>query len=88
MYNNLRKYHPGVLIMDLFWKAAKATYAHEFERVMNEMKDIDDGAYVWLKGHTAAVWARHMFRSDGLSDIFLNMCKSFNNRILRISNCI
>ena len=55
---------------------------------MNEMKDIDDGAYVWLKGHTAAVWARHMFRSDGLSDIFLNMCESFNNRILRISDCI
>ena len=41
--------------MDLFWKAAKATYAYEFERVMNEMKDIDNGAYVWLKGHIATV---------------------------------
>ncbi|KAK9988397.1 hypothetical protein SO802_028636 [Lithocarpus litseifolius] len=26
LYNNLRKNHPGVLIRDLFWKAAKATY--------------------------------------------------------------
>ena len=69
--------------MDLFWKAAKATYAYEFERVMNEMKDIDNDAYVWLKGHIVTVWARHMFRSDGLSDIFLNMYESFNNRIPR-----
>ena len=38
LYNNLRKQHLGFLIKDLFWRAAKATYAQEFERLMNEMK--------------------------------------------------
>nr|XP_023900754.1 uncharacterized protein LOC112012612 [Quercus suber] len=83
-YNNLRKQHPGIMIRELFWKAAKATYAHEFERIMNEMKDIDEGAYNWLKGHTTTVWARHMFRTDALSDTVINdMYESFNSRILK-----
>ena len=84
LYNNLRKQHPGLLIRELFWRVTKATYAQEFERTMNEMKDIDEGAYFWLKGHTTTIWARHMFRGDRLSDIVLNnMCKSFNSRIIK-----
>ena len=38
---------------------------------MNEMKDIDEGAYVWLKRHITIVWAKHMFKSDGLNDVVL-----------------
>ncbi|XP_030939765.1 uncharacterized protein LOC115964636 [Quercus lobata] len=84
LYNNLRKQHPSLLIRDLFWRAAKATYAQEYERLMNKMKDVDEGAYFWLKGHTTTIWARHMFRSDGLTDTVLNnMCESFNSRILK-----
>ena len=72
------------MIKELFWKAAKATYAHEFERIMNEMKDIDEGAYNSSKGHTTIVWARRMFRTYALSDIVINnMCESFNSRILK-----
>ena len=84
LYNNLRKQHLGLLIRDLFWRIAKTTYAQEFERLMNEMKDVDKGAYFWLKIHTTTIWARHMFRSDGLIDHVLNnMCGSFNSRILK-----
>ena len=51
---------------------------------MNEMKDIDEGAYFWLKGHTTTIWAKHMFRGDGLSDTVLNnMCEGFNSRIIK-----
>ena len=51
---------------------------------MNEMKDIDEGAYFWLKGHTTTIWAKHMFRGDELSDTILNnMCESFNSRIIK-----
>ena len=84
LYNNLRKQHPGLLIRELFWRVTKATYAQEFERTMNEMKDIDEGAYFWLKGHTTTIWARHMFRGDGISDTVLNnMCEGFNSRIIK-----
>ena len=57
---------------------SKATYAQEFERLMNEMKDVDEGAYFWLKRHTTTIWARHMFKS-----VLNNMCESFNSRILK-----
>ena len=84
LYNNLRKQHPGLLIRDLFWRAEKATYEQEFVRLMNEMKDVDEGAYFWLKGHTTTKWVRNMFRSDGLTNTILNnVCESFNSRILK-----
>ena len=84
LYNNLRKNHPGVLIRELFWKATKATYKAEFDRLMDEIKGIDENAYSWLQDHSTTIWARHMFSEDGLSDTVLNnMCESFNSRILK-----
>jgi len=84
LYNNLRKNHPGVLIRDLFWKAAKATYKRAHERAMNELKEVDEDAFKWLQSHSTTIWARHMFKSDGQSDTVLNnMCESFNSRIVK-----
>ena len=84
LYNNLRKIHPGVLIRELFWKASKATYKAEFDRLMDELKGIDEDAYSWLQAHSTTIWARHMFSEDVLSDTVLNnMCEGFNSRILK-----
>ncbi|XP_075661944.1 uncharacterized protein LOC142631617 [Castanea sativa] len=46
LYNNLRKNHPGVLIREFFWKAAKATYKAKFDRLMDELKGIDEDAHI------------------------------------------
>ena len=84
LYNNLRKNHSGVLIRDLFWKAAKATYKRAHEKARNELKEVDEDAFKWLQSHSTTIWARHMFKSDGQSDIVLNnMCESFNSRIVK-----
>ena len=84
LYNNIRKNHPGVLIKELFWKAAKATYKAKFDRLMDELKGINKDAYSWLLNHSTTIWVRHMFSEDGLSDTVLNnMCESFNSRILK-----
>ncbi|XP_075661160.1 uncharacterized protein LOC142630989 [Castanea sativa] len=95
LYNNFRKNHPGVLIREMFWKAAKATYKQEFVRVMDELKEIDVDAHSWLDAHSTTKWVRHMFSGAGLTDTILkNMCESFNSRILKfrskpiISMCI
>ena len=45
LYNNLRKNHPGVLIREFFWKATKATYKAKFDRLMDELKGIDEDAH-------------------------------------------
>ena len=84
IYNNFKKNHPGVLIRDMFWRAAKATYKQEFDRVMDELKEIDTDTHRWLNSHSTTKWAKHMFSQDGLTDTILNnMCESFNSRILK-----
>ena len=68
----------------MFWKAVKATYKQEFDRVMAELKEIDANAHSWLDAPLTTKWARHMFSDDGLTDTILNnMCESFNIRILK-----
>ena len=87
LYNNLRKNHPNVLIRDLFLKVTKATYQKAHERVMNELKEADEDEFKWLQSHSTTIQARHMFKSDGQSDIVLNnMCESFNNRIVKFKS--
>nr|POE91190.1 hypothetical protein CFP56_37796 [Quercus suber] len=77
----LRRFSLGSIML---MKAAKATYKQEFDRVMDEQKEIDADAYNWLDVHSTTKWARHMFSEDGLTDTILNnMCESFNNRILK-----
>ena len=84
VYNNLRKNRPDVLIRELFWKATKATYKIEFNRLIDELKGIDEDAHSWLQDHSTTIQAKHMFSEDGLSDTVLNnMCESFNSRILK-----
>ena len=51
LYNNFRKNHPSVLIRDMFWRAAKATYKEEYDRVMDGLKEIDVDAHNWLQAH-------------------------------------
>ncbi|XP_075670028.1 uncharacterized protein LOC142639776 [Castanea sativa] len=84
LYNNFKKNHLGVLIRELFWRAAKATYKEEFDRVMDELKGIDADAHSWLDAHSTTKWAKHMFSEDALTDTIVNnMCGSFNSRILK-----
>ena len=68
----------------MFWRAAKATYKKEFDKVMDELKKIDVDAHSWLDAHSTTKQAKHMFSEDGLTDTVLNnMCESFNSRILK-----
>ncbi|KAK9997795.1 hypothetical protein SO802_017398 [Lithocarpus litseifolius] len=72
LYNNFRKNQPGVLIRALFWKAAKATYKAEFDRVMDELKEIDEDAHNWLQTHSTTIWAKHIFSEDWLIDTVIS----------------
>ena len=84
LYNNFKKNHPGDLIKDMFWRAAKATYKQKFDRVMDELKEIDANEHRWLDSHSTTKQAKHIFSEDGLTDTILNnMCESFNSRILK-----
>ena len=72
------------MIKELFWRAAKATYKEEFDRVMDKLKGIDAGAHSWLDAHSTTKWAKHMFSEDVLTDTIVNnMYESFNSRIFK-----
>ena len=71
----------------MFWRAAKTTYKKEFDKAINELKEIDVDAHSWLNAHTITKWARHMFSEDGLTETILNnMCESFNSGILKFKS--
>lgn len=44
IYSNMRKKFPGKQIKEIMWRAANATYKRQWEREMEAMKKIDDGA--------------------------------------------
>ena len=68
----------------MFWRAAKATYKKEFDKVMDELKEIDADAHSWLDAYSTTKWVKHMFSEDALTDTIVNyICESFNNRILK-----
>ena len=62
----------------MFWRATKATYKEEFDKVMDKLKEIDIDAHSWLDAYSTTKWARHVFSEDDLTDTILNnMCESF-----------
>nr|POE44608.1 hypothetical protein CFP56_77093 [Quercus suber] len=77
-------FNDGDLATEHGLATAKATYQQAFERAMNELKEVDEDAFKWLQFHSTTIWARHMFTSDGQSDIVLNnMCKNFNSMLVK-----
>uniref|UniRef100_A0A2N9H765 CCHC-type domain-containing protein n=1 Tax=Fagus sylvatica TaxID=28930 RepID=A0A2N9H765_FAGSY len=83
IYNNLKRRHPGILIKELFWRAAQATYIQEFEKVMSELKEVDVGAHKWLEELPLKTWTRSKFTGNAKSDALLNnMCECFNSKII------
>ena len=42
----------------MFWRAAKATYKQEFDRVIDELKEIDADVHSWSDAHSITKWAR------------------------------
>ncbi|GMY12202.1 hypothetical protein FCV25MIE_07441 [Fagus crenata] len=83
IYNNLKRRHPGILIKELFWRAAQAIYIQEFEKVMSELKEVDVGAHKWLEEHPLKTWTRSKFTGNAKSDALLNnMYECFNSKII------
>ncbi|XP_012851396.1 PREDICTED: uncharacterized protein LOC105971096 [Erythranthe guttata] len=73
----------GLAIKTALWGAAKATRVEEFNRKMQELRDIDEDAYQWLVKKPPQNWTRSHFSPHPKCDILLNnMCECFNSFIL------
>lgn len=65
------------------WRAAKATYTNAWEREMQEIRVISEGAYEHLLQIGAKHWSKSAFTSGPLCDTLVNnMSEAFNSVIV------
>ena len=83
LYNNFKKKHPGLILRDIFWRIATATYYKQWDRAMKELRSVSTQAFDWVSGYSPSQWCKHAFsvypKCDSLTN---NMCESFNSVIL------
>ena len=83
IYNNFKVDHKGLELKDALWRCAGATTVREFERRMQEMKDLDVKAWEYLADINPAQWSKSHFSSRALCDCLANnLSESFNAMIL------
>ncbi|KAF7814573.1 Sporozoite surface protein 2 [Senna tora] len=83
LYNNFRKKFPGQTLKELMWKAAKSTYPAEWEKIMLEMRGVDENAYKHLLAISPRFWSKSRFNTTQHCDALLNnMSETFNSVIV------
>ncbi|XP_062104408.1 uncharacterized protein LOC133815608 [Humulus lupulus] len=83
LHSNFKKDHPGLLLKQQLWAAAKATTIPEFQKRMRELRETSENAYNWLALKTPSEWSRSHFSEMVKCDMLLNnLCESFNAAIV------
>ncbi|PON31373.1 LOW QUALITY PROTEIN: Zinc finger, PMZ-type [Trema orientale] len=83
LHANFKKQHPGLLLKQMLWAAARTTTNEEWIRRMNELKAVDERAHAWLSAKKPSEWTRSAFSEGVKCDILLNnISESFNSSIL------
>ena len=84
IYNNFKVNHKGLELKDALWSCAGATTIKEFEKKMQELKDLDSKAWEYLADINPAQWSKSHFTCRALSDCLANnLSESFNSMILK-----
>lgn len=83
MHNNLKKQFPGSELKDKVWEATRSSNIHGFEKKMEQIKNMNEGAYKWLIEHTNKEnWSRAFFEYHAKCDILVNNISECLNRVL------
>ena len=72
IYNNFKVDHKGLELKDALWRCAGATTIIEFERRMQEMKNLDVKAWKYLVDINPAQWYKSHFSNKALCDHLAN----------------
>ncbi|XP_065637659.1 uncharacterized protein LOC111988740 [Quercus suber] len=87
IYNNFKVDHKSLELKDALWRYAGATTTREFERRMQELKDLDVKAWEYLADINLAQWSKSHFSSRVLCDCLANnISESFNAMILEATD--
>ena len=83
MHNNFKKMFPSPTLKDKIWEAARSTNAYAFEKVMEEVKQLNTAAHTWLTVHTAKEsWSRAFFKFEAQCGILVNNISECYNKVL------
>ncbi|KAL2240743.1 UNVERIFIED_CONTAM: hypothetical protein Sindi_0715500, partial [Sesamum indicum] len=77
----------GLAFKNGLWKAARATTVNQFNARMQELKELDEGAYAWFSDKHPKGWSRSHFSTYPRCDILLNNAyECLNSNILEARN--
>ncbi|XP_071740738.1 uncharacterized protein [Rutidosis leptorrhynchoides] len=83
IHGNMKGSFRGVAYKNHLWRCATVTTVPEFEHAMNQLKEFDNVAYVWLSDIPPHQWARSHVTGKVVSDVlFSNMCEVFNRWLI------
>ncbi|XP_076888175.1 uncharacterized protein LOC143538507 [Bidens hawaiensis] len=73
----------GVLYKNMLYKCATSTTKPEFLTVMNELKEFNKEAHLWLSKIVPQSWSRSHYSGLAISDVMINnMCELYNGKIV------
>ena len=83
IYNNFKLNFKGLELKAALWSCAVATTTREFEKRMQDMKELDKEAWEYLIDIQPTQWTKSHFTSRTIFDCYVNnLSESFNSMIL------
>jgi len=83
IYNNFKFDHKGLELKDALWRCARVTTIRDFERRMQQLKDLDPRAWEYLAHINFAQLSKSHFTNRALTDCLANnLSESFNSMIV------
>ena len=87
IYNNFKLNFKGLELKATLWRCVAATTAREFEKRMQDMKELDKEAWEYLAHIQPIQWTKSHFTPRAISKCYVNnLTESFNSMILKARN--
>ena len=84
IYNNFKLNFKGLELKATLWRCVAATTAREFEKRMQDMKELDKEAWEYLAHIQPIQWTKSHFTPKAISNCYVNnLSESFNSMILK-----
>lgn len=75
----------GIQFRNLFWRACRASYPREFERVMNEIRLANPNAHKYLTEKDPKTWSGAFFELDrGTNAVENGFSECFNSVLVKV----
>ena len=85
IYNNFKLNFKGLELKAALWRRAAATTVREFEKRMQDMKELDKEVWEYLVDIQPTQWTKSHFTPRAIFDCYMNnFSESFNSMILEV----